>query len=139
MDRSFEGIDRKPEASAGKHWQAGMPFMAEVPPLHMLEPSLLARVSFSGCLVAAAQNSGKDDWEIADEIHISHGYMSRFMRGIGQQWARRMIAFMRSSHSLAPLQYIANEMGCDVVVRSTQAARIAELQAELANLTRRAA
>ncbi len=67
-------------------------------------------------------------------IHISHGYMSRFMRGVAQQWAKRLVAFMRETRSIAPLQWLADQMGCDVV-QSTRfrlswswRARVAELE-----------
>lgn len=53
--------------------------------------------------------------------------------------AKRLVAFMRVTNSLAPLQWMALQMGCELVVRDAQAARIAELQAELQQLTRGAA
>ncbi|MGN6518540.1 MAG: hypothetical protein ACTHK2_03845 [Dokdonella sp.] len=97
----------------------------------MLDPLLLARVSFNGALNEAAKWSGKDDQAIAAEIHISQGYMSRAMRGVWQQWAKRLVAFMRATNSCAPLQWLAYQVGCDVVVRSTREARIRELEAQL--------
>lgn len=78
------------------------------------------------------------DQQIADELHICAGYMSRFMRGVAQQWARRMVAFMRATNSLAPLQWMASQMGCDVVVRSSREARIRELESELQEIRRAA-
>jgi hypothetical protein len=116
-----------------------MPFLGLVPGAQMLGGSVLASATFNGCLVEAARHSGLDDQQIADEIHICHGYMSRFMRGVAQQWAKRLVAFMRVTNSLAPLQWMAREMGCDLVVRDAQSARIAALQAELRELQRGAA
>lgn len=139
MGRTFPPIDRQPQASTGKHSQAGLHILSEVSHPHQLAAAHVAKATFNGCLTAAAQHSGLDDHEIADQINICHGYMSRFMRGIAQQWAKRMVAFMRTTQSLAPLQWMADQMGCDVVLRAGQAARIAELQAELAQLTRRQA
>jgi hypothetical protein len=113
-----------------------MAILARVATMHMLDACVIVQASFNGCLVAAAQHSGKEDQEIADEIHICHGYMSRFMRGVAQQWAKRLIAFMRVTQSLAPLQWIANQMGCDLVVRHRLAAEAAELRARLQEIER---
>lgn len=126
----------KPEASAGKRTQAEMPFIAKVAMPHLLEPDVLARTSFSGALVAAVNHCGKDDFEIADEIPVSHGYMSKFIRGIGQTWAKRIVKFMRVTQSLAPLQWIAHEMGCDLVVRHKVSAEVAALRSRLAEIER---
>jgi len=104
--------------------------------MHVLDECVIEQASFSGCLVAAAHNSGKDDQEIADEIHICHGYMSRFMRGVAQQWARRLVAFMHATRSLAPLQWMANQMGCELVVRNRLEAEKQLLLARLRELER---
>ena len=61
-----------------------------------------------------------------------------FMRGVGQQWARRMVAFMRSTNSTAPLQWMAEQMGCDVVQRDSRAAEVAALKQRLQELERAA-
>lgn len=137
MGCSVRPVEWNTEASAGIRSQvplAGM--LAPVPEPHVLASSVVAGASFSGCLVAAAQHSGKEDQELAEEIHISQGYMSRFMRGVAQQWAKRLVAFMRATNSLAPLQWIANQMGCDVVVRASLAAELAEARARVAELER---
>ena len=134
MDRTFSPGDRQLQATAGKGWQAAMPFLALVPALQLLPTHVIVAVTFNGCLVEAARHSGLEDQEIADEIHICHGYMSRFMRGVAQQWARRLVAFMRTTRSLAPLQWIAHEMGAEIVLKDTQAQRIAALESELREL-----
>lgn len=134
MDRSFPPTDRQPEASTGKHWQAEMPWMAAVAAPQMLPAPVVAAATFNGCLSEAARHSGLDDQEIADAIHICAGYMSRFMRGVAQQWAKRLVAFMRVTRSLAPLQWMADQMGCDVVQRDTRAAEVAALKARLSEL-----
>lgn len=134
MDRIFESTEWKPEASAGKHTQVGMPLLAEVPHPAPLEMFVVRKATFSGVLNHACKHSGMEDWEIADRIHISHGYMSRFVRGVGQQWAKRLVAFMRVTNSLAPLQWIADQMGCDITVRSVIAAELAAARARVAEL-----
>lgn len=139
MDRTFPPGDWQPQATAGKGSQVAMPFLGVVPASQLLPAPVLASATFNGCLIEAARHSGLEDQEIADAIHICHGYMSRFMRGVAQQWAKRLVAFMRVTRSLAPLQWMAREMGCELVVRDMQQARIAELQAELMQLQRGAA
>lgn len=139
MDRSLLPLDRKPEAHTGSYWAvprlegpaAGPENLGMPPPPMQLEAAVLARVTFSGALNEAAKWSGKDDLTIAAEIHISAGYMSRAMRSVWQQWAKRLVAFMRATNSCAPLQWIAHQVGCDVVVRSSRDARIRELEAQL--------
>lgn len=131
MDHSFAPTEWKPKASAEKHSQVGMPMLGLVPSPALLDEGVLTRVSFSGALNEAAKHCGKEDQEIADEIHISHGYMSRFMRGVGQQWARRLVAFMHATNSRAPLQWIAHQVGCDVVPRTAREVRIRELEMAL--------
>lgn len=133
MDRSLTPTERKPVDTGGNHWQvldAPPTLGPETPPL-LLEPFLLARVTFSGALIESAKASGKDDLSIATEIHISPGYMSKVMRGVWQQWAKRLIAFMRATNSRAPAQWIAHQVGCDLVVRSSREARIRELEQAL--------
>lgn len=111
-----------------------MPFLSVVPDAQLLPQHVIERATFNGCLTEAARHSGLEDQEIADAIHICHGYMSRFMRGVAQQWAKRLVAFMRVTRSHAPLQWMAHQMGCEVVVRDSQAHRIAALQAQLREL-----
>jgi len=138
MSFSFGSSEWKAKESVGKHSQVEMPFLGEVQELQRVPGAVVTKASFNGCLVEAARHSGKDDQEIADEIHISPGYMSRFMRGVGQQWAKRLVAFMRATQSYAPLQWIADQMGCDVVPRAAQSALIRELEAKLADARRAA-
>ena len=136
MEISLSPTDRQPQATAGKPSQAGLALVGSVPGPQVLDTFVVDRATFSGVLAEAARHSGLDDQQIAEELHICTGYMSRFMRGVAQQWAKRLVLFMRTTQSLAPLQWIASQMGCDVVQRSTAAARIRELEAELQDLRR---
>lgn len=136
MSFSVPVSEWKPKESAGKRSQVEMPFLAGVAELQQVPHAVVAASSFNGCLIEAARYSGKEDQEIADEIHISHGYMSRFMRGVAQQWAKRLVAFMRATQSLAPLQWIANQMGCDITLRSVVSAELAAARARVAELER---
>lgn len=130
MDHSFQRVEWKPEASAGKHSQVEELGPESAPTL--LDDFVLVRATFNGALNESVRRSGKEDQAIADEIHISPGYMSRFMRGVGQQWAKRLVAFMHATNSRAPLQWIAHQVGCEVVLSAPRDAEIRRLEAELA-------
>jgi hypothetical protein len=136
MDTTFAATEWKVKASAEKHSQAGLALLGEVSAFQMLPPSIVSQTSFNGCLVEAARHSGLEDQDIAEAMHISGGYMSRFMRGVAGHWMRRMVLFMRTTKSLAPLQKMADEMGCDLVPRAGNAARIKELEDQLQQLKR---
>lgn len=137
MDRIFHPPEWKPEASAGNHSQAEMPFLAEVQAAQVLSPAVLSRASFNGCLNESVRHSGMEDQEVAERIHISAGYMSKFMRGVAYQWAKRLVAFMRVTNSLAPLQWLAHQMGCRLVMENDVARALAEARARVADLERR--
>lgn len=137
MDRIFERTEWKPEESTGKHSQSSLALIGEVPSPAPLEMFVVKQASFCGVLNHAAKHSGMEDWDIADQIHISHGYMSKFMRSVGEQWAKRLVRFMRVTKSIAPLQWLADQMGCDVVIRHAVSAELAEARAKLAELERR--
>ena len=139
MDRSFERTEWKPLATAGNHSQVSLPLIGEVPRPHQLDGFVLRQASFSGVLISSINNCGEDQQEIAARIHISDGYMSRFVKGVGQNWAKRLVAFMRATNSLAPLQWLAEQMGCDIAPRAGNLARIRELEMALADERRRMA
>lgn len=124
--------------SAGKHWQASLPLIGAVPRPQLLDGAVIDATTFNGTLCEAARYSGLDDQDIAEEMHICAGYMSRFMRGVAQQWAKRLVLFMRTTNSLAPLQWLAEQMGCDVVQRDSRAAELAVLRQRVNELERAA-
>lgn len=136
MDCSFAGTEWKVKASAGKHSQVEVLGPESAPTL--LDAFVLVRASFNGALNESVRRSGKEDQQIADEIHISAGYMSRFMRGVGQQWAKRLVAFMHATNSRAPLQWLAHQVGCEVVLKDSRAVEVAALMARLKELEGRA-
>jgi transcriptional regulator with XRE-family HTH domain len=92
--------------------------------------------SFSQHMSEAARDSGLEDQEIAAQIGVSPGYFSRLMRHTAQQWAKRLVAFMRVTLSLAPAQWIAEQMGCDLVPRDSRAAEVAALKQRLQEIER---
>jgi len=97
----------------------------------LLPCGVLNGATFNGVLQFAAQHSGESDEAIAEAMHICKGYMSRFMRGVAQQWAKRLVLFMRKTQSLGPLQWLAEQVGCDVVMRDSRAAEVAALKQRL--------
>lgn len=78
-----------------------------------------------------------EDKQIAKEIPISNGYMSKFLGNVGEQWAKRLVKFMRVTQSLGPLQWIADQMGCDITLRSAMSAELAAAHALIAAHERR--
>lgn len=132
MDCSFQRVEWKPKASAGKHSQVEVLGPESAPTL--LDAFVLVRATFNGALNESVRRSGKEDQQIADEIHISAGYMSRFMRGVGQQWAKRLVAFMHATNSRAPLQWIAHQVGCEVTLKDSKAAELAALRMRVREL-----
>jgi hypothetical protein len=135
MSATVCAVEWKPQDITGNGTQAGLPgVIGSVSKMQELEAAFIARADFNGVLCAAARHSGKDDLRLAEEIHVSAGYMSKFMRGVGQQWANRIVLFMRVTRSLAPLQWIADQMGCDITVRSALDAERRALQARAREL-----
>lgn len=129
----------KPRATTANHTQLPLVIHAEAPPpqpMQEIPHGPLVTSSFSDVLAHAALHAELDHEEIAQRLHISKGYMSRFMNGVAQQWAKRLIKFMRETNSIAPLQWIAEQMGCSVVRRDPHAAKIAALEAQLAEMKR---
>lgn len=141
MQPTLRPIDWKDQASIGNDTQVqrAFPMLSEVPPLVVADQSFICRASWDGVCRLAVQQSGKDDFEVADEVAISHGYISKILRGTAGLYGKRLVKFMLATHSLAPLQWLAEQVGCDVVPRSVQSAEIARLKAQLAELERSAA
>lgn len=83
----------------------------------LLEPQLVAGMSFQTAMADAARHSHMEDQAIADAIGVSPGYLSRFMRHVGEQWARRLVLYMNTTNSRVPLQWIASRVDCDVIDR----------------------
>ena len=139
MQSTLSHSEWKGEESTGKHSQGGFPFLAQVRRPALADIDFIRSAPAPAALRYAVQRSGKDDFEVADEINISHGYMSKVLKGTAGLHNARMVAFMRSTGSLAPLQWLAEQVGCDVVQRDSRAAEVAELQARLRELERAAA
>lgn len=118
--------------------QREMPFLAEVRAPELASAHFIARANETGSIRYAAQRSGMDDYEIAEGLHISPGYMSKVMKGTAGLHGSRLVRFMKLTGSLAPLQWLADQMGCDLVLRDPAKARIAELERELDALKRAA-
>lgn len=122
----------------GNHSQVGMPFLAVVKPPHRVPDDVLPRITDTGAMRYAAQLTGQDDYEIADKIGVSHGYMSKILKGTASLSGKRLVKFMRETNSIAPLQWLAHQMGCELVVMDKRAAEVAALKARLEELERAA-
>jgi hypothetical protein len=85
-------------------------------PTQRLRREVVERSSFMQCMSEAARHSHLEDRQLAMRVGISDGYMSKFMRHVGAQWAARLVAYMRETNSIAPLQWIARQVGCEVSI-----------------------
>lgn len=124
--------------SKGDQAQREMPFFAQVKAPQIAPADFVSRSTWDGAIRYSTQRSGMDDYEIADSLHISHGYMSKVLKGTAGLYGSRLVRFMRITGSLAPLQWLADQMGCDIVQRDPAKARIAELERELQELRKAA-
>lgn len=139
MSTNVGRVDRQPQATTGNRSQRELQILGVAPPaqqLQALPTGVLAASSFNDLLAHAALHAELDHEEIARRIHISKGYMSRFLNGVAYQWAKRLVNFMNVTGSLAPLQWIADQMGCDITVRSALSAELAAARARVAELER---
>lgn len=138
MSSSVSPAEWKPMDSAGNRMvtQGEMPWMAPVAPMQLLPADVVARCTFSGALNECVRCDGRQDNEICRDMHISPGYFSKFLRSVGEAWAKRMVLFMRTTRCLAPLQVLAHELGCELVLRDSRAAEVAALKARLMEIER---
>lgn len=90
--------------------------------------------SFTNVIEHMALHSGVDRCRLAESVHISKGYLTKVLGGVGECWARLLVRLMRECGCLGPLQWIAAEMGCEVVPMDSRAAEVAALQARLMEL-----
>lgn len=139
MGTIFSAIDRKPEATTGNRSSRHAFYPdddAADEPMSLQPAQVVARQSFSTVLQFAAMGSGLDDQQLAKRLSVCKGYMSRFLRGVAEAWAKRLVKYMQATHSLAPLQWLAAQVGCEVVQLDVRAAEIAALEARLAEMRR---
>lgn len=120
--------------------QREMQFFASVPAPHQAPTEFISRATWVGVLRYCIQRCHLDDYEVADRLHISHGYMSKVLKGTGQLAGERLSRFMAITQCVAPAQWLAHQVGADIVMRDPAAARIALLEREIEQLrTARAA
>lgn len=110
-----------------------------VPAPHMADESFICAASWEGALRYCVQRSGLDQYEIADALHISHGYMAKVLKGTATLSGWRLIRFQQITQCVAPAQWMAFHSGASLTMRDPAAARIAELERELCQLRGRAA
>ena len=114
--------------------QRQLPILSEMPRPARADDNL---VSHAGDLLAAVQMcvqlSGLSNETICERMGIDPGHWTRMMQGRASLQLRKLPALMRVCGNLAPLQYLAREMGYDLY-EDAKAKRKAELVAELAKL-----
>ena len=118
--------------------QREMPFLALAQAPHLAPNAFIERSTWVGALRYAIQRSGFDDFEVADRLHISHGYMSKVLKGTASLAGDRLTRFMAITQCVAPAQWIAHHAGADIVMRDPAKARIAQLERELEELRKAA-
>jgi hypothetical protein len=137
MDHSFSPTqwkDRDTNRQVSKG-QGHFDLVTELPPMRLADRSFISGCGWDAALRYAAHSSGFDDYEIADDIPVSHSYMSKILKGTAGLHGNKLVTFMRRTRSLAPLQWLAEQMGAEIVLKDSQAQRIAALEAELKQLT----
>ncbi len=136
MGRSVRASEWKDRDTGGKDSkdQGLLPLIGMVPTVAAADGSFIRVSSWEGSLRYAVQRSGRDDYEIADDVGISHSYISKVLKGTAGLYGKRLVRFMRETQSIAPLQWLAEQMGCDVVLRDSRAAEVAALRARLNEL-----
>lgn len=103
--------------------------------MQLADTAFIRHCTWDSSLRYAVQRSGADDYEVADDIPVSHSYMSKILKGTAGLHGQKLVTFMRRTRSLAPLQWLAEQMGAEIVLKDSQAQRIAALEAELKQLT----
>jgi hypothetical protein len=138
MTTTFVAINAKGQERLGKERaaQGEMPWICAVKDSQKADDDFVSRASWDGVLRYCVQMSGKDDYEVADEIHVSHGTMSKILKGTAGLWGSRLVTFMRATESIAPLQWLADQMGCDVVRRAPLESEVDRLKRENAEKDR---
>ena len=110
-----------------------------MPAPHQADEPFISAASWEGVLRYCVQRSGLDQYEIADKLHISHGYMAKVLKGTATLSGWRLIRFQQITQCVAPAQWMAYHSGAALVMRDPAAARIAELERELSSLRGRVA
>lgn len=138
MGSTVAATEWKQQESTGKHSQGAFPFLSSVKPAAAAPDAFVAACDDVGAIRYAAQQSGMDDFEIADKLAISHGYMSKVLHGTAGLHGKRLVKFMRETQSIAPLQWLAEQMGCAITQRDPLQARIEAMERELLQLRKQA-
>jgi hypothetical protein len=133
---SLHATQWKPEETSGNAVVTQRDFggVAQVKEYRRLPAELVAHTPLAGAFNHCLLHAGMTDEEVAKKIHISKGYMSKLLRSIWVAQLKRLIRFMRETRCIAPLQVMAHEVGCDVVMRSpieTENERLRRENAEL--------
>ena len=116
MQASLAGINRKPPKTTGNHSKERRRRPRfQLPRLERIER--IQDVEWDEVMRDAVHKSGMSDYEVADSIPLSHGHMSKVLKGTAGLFGDRFVRYMRITGSLGPLQWLADQMGCDIVQR----------------------
>ncbi len=108
--------------------QKEMPFFAPVE-MRDADPEVVAYMEFAAVMRWAIQQSGYDDFEVAEKLGITAGYMSKILHGTATLGGSRLTDFCQITQSRAPIQWYAAKVGRVLV--DGRSARIKALEEEL--------
>jgi hypothetical protein len=135
MSYSIAVSEWKGEESTRKDSQGELALLGVVPSSALAAPEFIARASWEGAMRYAVQRSGFDDFEVADQMFISHGYMSKVLKGVAGFYGERLVQYMRRTGCVAPLQWLAERMGYELK-RKAPESEVDKLKRELAEAQR---
>ena len=97
--------------------QQQIPMLAEVhkPRFATTTELVLASRSLSSSIALAIRLSGFTDETVCETLGIDKGHFSRIMKGRAHFPVNKLPALMELTQSLAPLQWLANRMGFNLV------------------------
>jgi transcriptional regulator with XRE-family HTH domain len=114
--------------------QREIPILAEMQRPTRADEHLVSRAGdLLGAVQMCVQLSGLSNEAICERMGIDPGHWTRMMQGRASLQLRKLPALMRICGNLAPLQWLASEMGFDLY-EDAKAKRKAELLAELASM-----
>jgi hypothetical protein len=94
MASIFTADQWKPGATAGNRMvsaQRELPVLSDAPPsraFRVLSPEVMSGATFTNTLEAMALHSGQDRQTLSKAVHISKGYLTKVLGGVGECRAR---------------------------------------------------
>ncbi len=114
--------------------QREMPWLSEMRRPQMADAALVNnRRDMLEAVQLCVQLSGEKNEALRQSLSVTKGHFTKIMQGAASLPLRKLPALMRQAGNIAPLQWLAHEMGYELQEVS-KTARIAELESLLAKL-----